>query len=92
MDEFKIILAPEAVKDIDSLDDHISRHVLNALKVLEENPFPRGKLIKKLKGTQRNFYRLRVDKYRLFYMIEGKKVILLRVISKKDADRFIQKL
>ncbi len=48
------------------------------MQVLKENPFPRGKLIKKIKGTKSDFYRLRVDKYRLFYMVESKKVVVLR--------------
>lgn len=92
MDEFKLILAPEAVRDIDNLDDHINSRILHALKVLKENPFPRGKLIKKLKGTHQNYYRLRMDKYRVFYMIQGNKVIILRIISKKDTDKYIKTL
>jgi mRNA-degrading endonuclease RelE of RelBE toxin-antitoxin system len=59
---------------------------------LRENPFPRGKLIKKLKGKKSTFYRLRVDKYRVYYTIEGPDVVVLRVLSKKDADKFIKRL
>ncbi|MDH5202489.1 MAG: type II toxin-antitoxin system RelE/ParE family toxin [Nitrospirota bacterium] len=62
------------------------------MKVLEDNPFPRGKLIKKIKGTKSAFYRLRIDKYRVFFMIEADRVIILRILSKKDAERFIQNL
>ena len=64
----------------------------NAMNVLIENPFPRGKLIKKIKGTNADFYRFRIDKYRVFYMIEGNEVVVLRVLSKKDAAKFIKKL
>ena len=62
------------------------------MNVLIENPFPRGKLIKKIKGTNADFYRFRIDKYRVFYMIEGNEVVVLRVLSKKDAAKFIKKL
>ncbi len=66
--------------------------VLDHLPVLKENPFPRGKLIKKLKGKKATFYRLRVDKYRLYYTLEGSVVAIMRVISKKDAEKFIKQL
>ena len=66
--------------------------VLNALPALNENPFPRGKLIKKIKGKRSTFYWLCVDKYRVFYSIEGPNVVNLKVIGKKDADKFIKNL
>ena len=62
------------------------------MKILEENPFPRGKLIKKIKGTSSDYYRLRVDKYRIFYFIDGNRIVILRVLSKKDVGRFISNL
>ena len=66
--------------------------ILDALPVLKEDPFPRGKRIKKIKGKKSIFYRLRVDKYRVFYSIEDLNVVILRIISKKDADRIIKNL
>lgn len=90
--EFEIILSPKAAKDLDRLSENICKKIINAIQILREIPFPRGKLIKKLTGTKEKFYRLRVDKYRVFYMIESDKVVILRVLSKKDTDRFIQNL
>jgi mRNA interferase RelE/StbE len=92
VDKFKLILSPKAVKDLDSFSDSICTKITNAIKVLEENPFPRGKLIKKIKGKKSDFFRLRADKYRVFYMVEGNKVVILRALSKKDAGSFIQNL
>lgn len=92
MDKFKLILSPKAVKDLDSLSDSTCTKITSAMKVLEGNPFPRGKLIKKIKGTKSDFFRIRADKYRVFYMIDGNKVVILRVLSKKDAARFIRNL
>ncbi len=92
MDKFKLILSLKAVKDLDRFSDSICTRITNVMKVLEENPFPRGKLIKKIKGEKSDFYRLRADKYRVFYMVEGNEVVILRVLSKKDAERFIQNL
>lgn len=92
MDKFRLTLSPAATKDLDQLDDATTRMILDALPHLEDNPFPRGKRVKKLKGTKTSFYRLRVDKYRIFYIIEGKNVVILKVVGKKDADKFIKNL
>jgi len=66
--------------------------IVEAIKILEENPFPRGKLIRKIEGKHSDFYRLRVNKYRVFFIIETDRVVILRIINKKDADKLIQQL
>jgi mRNA interferase RelE/StbE len=92
MDKFKIDLSPAASRDLDDLEIEIVTQVLSNFKTLEENPFPRGKLIKKIKGKRTSFYRLRIDKFRVFYGIQHMKIVILRIISKKEADRYMKKL
>jgi mRNA interferase RelE/StbE len=92
MDKFKIELSPAASRDLDDLEMGIVTEVLSDLRILEENPFPRGKLIKKIKGKKTSFYRLRIDKFRVFFEIQRMKIVILRILSKKEADRFIKKL
>jgi mRNA interferase RelE/StbE len=92
MDRFKIELSPAASRDLDDLEMGIVTKVLSDLKILEENPFPRGKLIKKIKGKKATFYRLRIDKFRVFFEIRPKKIVILRVISKKETDRFLKRI
>jgi len=92
MDKFRIELSPAASRDLDELELGIVTKVLSDIKILEENPFPRGKLIKKIKGKKTPFYRLRIDKFRVFYEIQPMKIVILRIISKKEADRFIKRL
>lgn len=92
MDKFKIELSPAASRDLDDLEMGIVTQVLSDLKILKENPFPRGKLIKKIKGKKTTFYRLRADKFRIFFEIQPMKIVILRVISKKEADRYIKRL
>jgi len=91
MDKFKIELSPAASRDLDDLEMGIVTKVLSDLKVLEEKPFPRGKLIKKIKGKKTSFYRLRIDKFRVFFEIHHMKIVILRILSKKEADRFIKR-
>jgi mRNA interferase RelE/StbE len=92
MDKFKIELSPAASRDLDDLEMGIVTKVLSDLRILEENPFPRGKLIKKIKGKKTSFYRLRIDKFRVFFEIQHMKIVIFRILSKKEADRFIKKL
>jgi mRNA interferase RelE/StbE len=92
MDRFKIELSPAASRDLDDLEMGIVTKVLSDLRILEENPFPRGKLIKKIKGKKTSFYRLRIDKFRVFFEIQHMKIVIFRILSKKEADRFIKKL
>ncbi len=92
MDKFKIELSLAASRDLDNLEMEIVTRVLSDLKVLEERPFPRGKFIKKIKGKKTSFYRLRIDKFRVFFEIQHIKIVILRILSKKEADRFIKRL
>ena len=92
MNKFKIELSPAASRDLDDLEMEVVTKVLSDLKVLEENPFPRGKLIKKIKGKKTSFYRLRIDKFRVFFEIQRMKIVILRILSKKEADRFVKRL
>jgi mRNA interferase RelE/StbE len=92
MDNFDVVLSPHATKDLDGFSDVVYGKIARALKALGDNPFPRGKLIKKIKGKNADFYRLRADKCRAFYVIESGRVVVLRVLSKKEAERFIRNL
>ena len=92
MDKFKVELSPAASRDLDNLEMGIVTKILSDLKILEGNPFPKGKLIKKIKGKKTSFYRFRIDKFRVFYEVQHMKIIILRIISKKEADRYIKKL
>ncbi len=92
MEAFKIILSPKAQKDLDSLSDNTCVKISKEISVLKDNPFPKGKLIKKLKGKRYDYYRLRTDKYRVFYLIDKRYVVILRILSKKDTEKFIKSL
>ncbi len=92
MDKFEVILSPRATRDMDDFSDTACSKIAKSLKALAEDPFPRGKLIKKIKGKNADFYRLRADKHRAFYVIESGKVVVLRVLSKKDAERFVRRM
>ena len=92
MDKFLLKLSPAAVRDLDRLEEGLARDILGKLSTLAGNPFPDGKRIKKIKGERSAYYRLRVNKYRVFYSIEGREVAVLRIVGKKDVERFVKNL
>jgi len=92
LDKFDIILSPRAIKDIDGFSHVVFMKIARAIDALRENPFPRSKLIKKIKGKNADFYRLRADKNRVFYVIESGRIVIVRVLSKRDAERYIRNL
>lgn len=92
MPKFDVLLSPRAEKDLDALSDAVCERVARALRELGENPFPRGKPIKKIRGKGVDIYRLRADKHRVFFVIESGKVVVVRVVSKKEAERYIRAL
>ncbi|AVQ12778.1 Putative toxin-antitoxin system, toxin component, RelE family [Leptospira santarosai] len=56
--------------------------------ILKKNPFF-GPNIKKLKGEFDGLYRYRIGKYRLFYLIKDKKllVVLIDIDQRKDSHK-----
>ncbi len=92
MDRFALVLSSSAVRDLDRLDEKISGKILEKACALENNPFPRGKLVKKIKGKKSVFYRMRAGKYRVYYFLDELNVVVLRILDKKDADKFIKTL
>ncbi|MCL5022234.1 MAG: type II toxin-antitoxin system RelE/ParE family toxin [Nitrospirae bacterium] len=92
VDKFGVILSPYATKDMDGFSDSVCGKIARVLEALAGNPFQRGNLIKKIKGKNADFFRLRADRYRVFYVIEAGKVVVQRVLGKKDAERYIRKV
>jgi len=63
---------------------------------LTANPFPRGKLIKRLRGFRVPTYELRVQSggrsYRVVYRIEGRRVIVLMIPPRALLERHLRRL
>jgi mRNA interferase RelE/StbE len=75
--DFKIAETKEFKKNLKKLDKKIYNKIKNFVyPQLKSNPFF-GTNIKKLKGELEGVYRYRIGNYRLFYIIEDKKVIVI---------------
>ena len=96
MAPFKISYRTSAQEDIRDIEGADRIFIIKKIgKELVENPFPRGKTIKKIQGFELALYRLRVNasqSYRVFYQIQGENVIVIRVVPKKEAEKTLKVL
>jgi mRNA-degrading endonuclease RelE of RelBE toxin-antitoxin system len=83
MDRFSIELSPAASRDLDDLEMGAVTKGPSDLRILGKNPFPKGELIKKIKGKKTTFYRLRIDKFRVFYEIQRANIVILKYSQQK---------
>jgi mRNA interferase RelE/StbE len=70
-------------KEISKIYNKITTYVYPQLRI---NPFF-GKNIKKLKGEFKDVYRYRIGKYRLFYQVAEKQILIfsMDIVKRKDA-------
>lgn len=88
---FEIILAPQAVEALKKLSVPVRSGVEKALEVhLTHEPSKVSKSrIKKLRGLRQPQYRLRVGDIRVFYDVTETQVQVLAVISKAEAQAWL---
>ncbi len=82
---YQILLHPDVIGYLDSLEDGERRRCYSSLKKLEENPLlPRsGSDIKKLTGKRKIAYRLRVGDHRFLYVIKERNVFVEEAFRRK---------
>ena|SRR5438067_2081761 len=91
---YEILLAPEAVDDLNGLKANVRAAVHKAIEEhLRHQPTKVSKSrIKKLRGFSRPQYRLRVgDDIRVFFDVNDDMVEVLAIILKSDADTWLEK-
>ena len=91
---YDILLAPEAVEDLDQLKAGVRAAVRDAMEQhLRHQPTKASKSrIKRLRGFSRPQYRLRVgDDIRVFYDVTDDAVEVLAIVAKSEADAWLAK-
>jgi mRNA-degrading endonuclease RelE of RelBE toxin-antitoxin system len=88
---FTVVLAPEAVQDVKRLKANRRAEVRDALvKHLQHEPQKVSRSrIKRLRGTKRPQYRLRVGETRVFYDVSGDTVEVLAIVAKSEAEAWL---
>ncbi|MBX3027854.1 type II toxin-antitoxin system RelE/ParE family toxin [bacterium] len=83
----EVVLAAQAERDLMRLPAAVFRRVVGAVRSLAATPRPPG--ARKLQGSGRDDYRLRVGDYRVLYEVDdrGRTVRILRVRPRREAYR-----
>ncbi len=85
-------MAPEAIEDLNELSAHDRATVKSALEIhLRHEPTKVSKSrIKRLRGLSKPQFRLRVDKFRIFYDVAESSVNVLAIISKEETTQWLK--
>ena len=94
LENFKVSPTKTAQKDLLDIPPKTRLVLLKAIKNLEVSPFPKGNIIKKLKGIKGSIYRLRVGDFRAVYYldIDKKEISILFVVNRKDLEKKLKSL
>ena len=87
-----IVLAAEAVRDLEALKAHVRAAVRDAIeRHLRHQPTRASKSrIRRLRGLTRPQFRLRVGEVRVFYDVSGRTVEILAIVPKSQADQWLK--
>ena len=92
--QYEILLAPEAVEDLQSLKANVRAEVQDAIeRHLRHQPTKSSKSrIKRLRGLSRPQFRLRVgDEIRVFYDVTENTVEVLAIVPKSETDQWLER-
>ena len=86
----EVVLAPRALKDLQNIRESDAADILDDLELLRTPPWPGSPKTKRLQG--KNYYRLRTGPYRSAFSRIGDRVVVARVVARKDLDRVLKPL
>jgi mRNA-degrading endonuclease RelE of RelBE toxin-antitoxin system len=90
---YSIILAPEAIEDLDSLKANVRAEVREGIEThLRHEPEKVSRSrIKRLRRMSQPQYRLRIGDVRVFYDVTEQAVEVLAIVSKSEAATWLAK-
>ncbi|MFW6141259.1 MAG: type II toxin-antitoxin system RelE family toxin [Candidatus Saliniplasma sp.] len=91
MTRYEVLLSETAKKQLKKLPIDLKEHIKDKLAQLYEDPYysrPKAD-IKKLKGPDRDYYRLRIGDYRAIYVVEAHNVKVAKVLHRSKAYEWI---
>jgi mRNA interferase RelE/StbE len=91
---FEIILAPEAIRDLEKLRANLRAEVRDAIeRHLRDRPTRTSRArIKRLRGVSRPQFRLRVRDVRVFYDVVDGEVHVLAIVAKEQAEGWLREV
>ncbi len=87
MTRYEVLLSETAIRQLGAIPPELREHIKRSLGELKDDPYrsrPRAD-IKRLKGTKRDYYRIRIGSYRAIYVIEGYEVRVAKILPRSKA-------
>ncbi len=91
--KYRVVFAPEAREDYDALPSHIRAEVRDAVNrhLLHQPTKVSRSRIKRLRGTRKPQFRLRVGEVRVFYDVSEDAVEVLGIVKKDWASDWLHR-
>lgn len=90
---FKVFGTPKSEKDLNKISREILLVISREILTLEKRPFSNGHRIKKIRRPFKpTKYELKIKDYRVLLSILNKKIIIGRIIHRKDLELALKKL
>jgi mRNA-degrading endonuclease RelE of RelBE toxin-antitoxin system len=89
VDKLVLVYAPRAQRDLKDLEKRYALQILADLEILESPPWPPGK-VKKLRGHE--FWEIKSGDFRSLFWLNGKRVVILRVVNRRDLEDAIDRI
>ncbi|MEE9341703.1 MAG: type II toxin-antitoxin system RelE/ParE family toxin [Thermoplasmata archaeon] len=81
MTKYEVLVSQTARKQLEALDKGTRARIKRALRNID----PSRSTVKRLKGPKRDYFRLRVGEYRVIFTVEGKRVLVVRILHRRVA-------
>lgn len=85
-------VAPRAQADLATLSGEVALRIAKKMRMLAQDPSPRGDTVKRLVGFAVSTYRLRIGDYRAVFRIEERRVRVLRIVHRSELERALNDL
>ncbi len=87
MTAYEVLLSTTAAKEFKSLQKIEQNRIREKLNDLAKDPYNNSQRLdtKKLTGTSRIYYRLRVGDYRVIYFMDDDGIKVVRIATRSDA-------
>ncbi len=85
MTKYEVLVSQTVRKQLEALDKGTRARIKRALRNID----PSRSTVKRLKGPKRDYFRLRVGEYRVILTVEGKRVLVVRILHRRVAYHWV---
>ncbi len=92
MTSYDVLVSRTAIRELNALKEADQERIKDKLRELSKDPHNSLNHLdtKKLSGTKRTYYRLRVGEYRVIYFIEDRIIKIVRIATRSDVYSWLE--